>query len=309
MQRSIQKQTANTYFIDIEAGAETARLLDLDQLMTAQTGLFPVPMHEVVAREEETVSRVLDLACGPGGWALEVAYALPEVEVVGVDVSTSMVQYAAARARTQHLSNASFERMDITQPLGFPDSAFAYVNARFLVGFMRPNEWLPLLRECRRVLMPGGILCLTESEWPITTSRAYETLKRTVSRALWLAQQSLSADGHDFGVTALLAHFLREAGYQDIEHQAHAIEWSAGTPMGVASYHQCEAAFALLRPFVLAMDVTTERAYDDLYAQMLTDLRSPSFCAVTYPLTIWGKTSETVAQEHEALLAPEAVLS
>jgi ubiquinone/menaquinone biosynthesis C-methylase UbiE len=284
----------NTYFIDIEAGTETARLLDLDQLMNAQTGLFPMPTQEVFPGDD-VAYRVLDLACGPGGWVLEVAYSLPDVEVVGVDVSSSMVQYAAARAETQRRRNASFEHMDVTQPLTFPDASFAYVNARFLVGFMRPQDWLPLLRECRRLLVPGGTLCLTESEWPITTSKAYETLKRKVSMALWLAKQSVSADGQEFGVTALLGRWLREAGYQEIAHQAHAVEWSAGTAMGAASYHQCEAAFALLRPFVLKMGMATEEMYDGLYEQMLTDLRSLSFCAVTYPLTVWGKTPEAAA--------------
>jgi SAM-dependent methyltransferase len=84
--------------------------------MNAHMGLFPMPTHEFFPGDG-VAHRVLDLACGPGGWALEVAYNLPEVEVVGVDVSLSIVQYASIRAQTQQRRNASFEQMDITRPL------------------------------------------------------------------------------------------------------------------------------------------------------------------------------------------------
>ncbi len=33
------------------------------------------------------VHLVLDLACGPGGWAIDVARAYPNIDVMGVDIS------------------------------------------------------------------------------------------------------------------------------------------------------------------------------------------------------------------------------
>ncbi len=281
--------TKGFYFIDVQSAAECARLIEQDQLVRAHTGLFPLPVKDLFPLFGEHEYRVLDLACGPGGWALEVAHQVPSLEVIGVDNAPVMVEYATARAQSQNISNVSFEIMDITKPLTFRDASFQYINARFLVGLMKPDAWPPLVQECTRLLAPGGTLCLTESEWPITNSKAYETLKRMVTQALWVAEQSLSPDGQEFGVTPMLSHFLYEAGYHAIGHKATAMEWSAGTALNTASYYQCQAAFELLRPFVLKMGMATQETYVSLFAQMLDDLCSPSFCAISYPLTVWGQ--------------------
>ncbi len=279
-------ETTNTYIIDTEDPTELTRLMEQDRLLTAQTGLFPRPPAELFPTPGE--DEVLDLACGPGGWAIEVSYALPSVEVTGIDLSPSMVGYATMRARTQHRENVSFEVMDITQPLSLSDSTFRYINARFLLGFLRPEQWLPLLQECKRLLVPGGTLCLTEAEWAMTNSRAYETLKRMVTRALWVAKQSLSPDGQDLGVTPLLSSFLRQAGYQELGQKATAIEWSAGIELHTSMMDQSRAAFALLRPFVLKMGMATAETYDALYGQMLEEVSALTFCGVFTPLTVWG---------------------
>lgn len=278
----------NDYCIDIENGVETARLVDQDRLLNRLMGLFPVSPTALFGTGICIRDRVLDLACGPGGWALEVAYAHPDVEVIGVDVARTMIAYAAAHAQVQDRQNVSFEELDITRPLPFADGSYTYIHARFLAGFLRPTQWMPVLRECRRVLAPGGTLSLTESEWAVTTSTAYEALKRLVSTVLWRANQSLSVDGQSLGVTARLAAFLREVGYQDIRHRTDALEWSFGTPLYEVSSMQCELLFALLRPCVLTKGAVTEEGYQALYEHLLTEMRMPDFCAVASPLTVWG---------------------
>src|SRR5579875_78129 len=165
--RQSSADAEGTYFIDAEEAAELARLMQQDRLVTeVMGGLLP---------ELETLpatAQVLDLACGPGGWALELAFRYPDAEVIGVDRSPSTVAYANAQARARGLSNIHFAVMDVTQPLAFSDASFDLINARFLAGFMRPQDWPRLLTECRRLLKPGGLLRLTESEWGLTTSPA-----------------------------------------------------------------------------------------------------------------------------------------
>ena len=81
----------NTYILDAESGTEMARLMKQDRLLTqGMGGLFP---------ERDDVSSmhaILDIACGPGGWVLDVAYAYPKIEVVGIDISNTMIEYARA---------------------------------------------------------------------------------------------------------------------------------------------------------------------------------------------------------------------
>src|SRR5690348_17634887 len=108
----------NSYVIDAESAAEMARLMRQDQAMTAGMG---GPLTEIDLSE---VQSVLDLACGPGGWPLELAYTYSDMEIVGVDISERMIAYAQSQAQVQQRSNISFHVMDILKPLDFPDNSF-----------------------------------------------------------------------------------------------------------------------------------------------------------------------------------------
>lgn len=66
-----------------------------------------------------------------------MAFAYPDIEVVGIDISQQMIEYARAQARVQGLDNAYFHVMDATQPLDFPDSSFDLINGRTL-AFLPP---------------------------------------------------------------------------------------------------------------------------------------------------------------------------
>jgi SAM-dependent methyltransferase len=134
------------------------------QLLTrCMGGVFPELGDELA-----NMHSILDLACGRGGWVLDAAYAYPTVEVVGIDIDASLVQYARAHARVQGLENATFQHMDISRPLAFPDHSIDLINARFLFSVLSKNAWTPLVAECLRILRPGGVLRLTEMEKPIS---------------------------------------------------------------------------------------------------------------------------------------------
>src|SRR5579884_751697 len=102
------------YLLDTETLTEMNRLLSLDGIFTRSMG-GPLPEQEDLSH----VTRVLDLACGPGGWALLVAERYPQMQVMGIDISPQMIGYARERARAQSLANASFQVMNILQPLAF----------------------------------------------------------------------------------------------------------------------------------------------------------------------------------------------
>src|SRR5258708_4848121 len=155
----------NEYVIDIEDPTETARLIEQSKLLNvAMDGVFPPDL------DLTGVVRVLDLACGPGEWANEVAFDYPQMQVVGVDLNSTMVNYANAFARVQGLPNVSFELMDLMGSLDFHDASFELINGRFLAGFQNPTSWSALLSECWRVLVPGGIMLLSECEMGISNS-------------------------------------------------------------------------------------------------------------------------------------------
>jgi ubiquinone/menaquinone biosynthesis C-methylase UbiE len=230
---------SNGYVIDAESPAETARLMKQDRLLTeCMGGVFPEGV------DLSTSTAILDLACGPGGWALDVAFAYPHIQVVGVDISRTTIEYAHARALTQGLDNATFKVMDVTRPLEFPDACFDLVNARLLVSVLSTEAWLPLLRECVRVTRPGGLIRLTECERSISTSPALEDLTALGALALKMAGHSFSPDGRTLGITPVLARLLREAGCQQIGRMAHVIDYSVGSSIHRGHVGQCPGGLA-----------------------------------------------------------------
>ncbi|RAQ98416.1 class I SAM-dependent methyltransferase [Thermogemmatispora tikiterensis] len=273
-----------TYFIDAEEAAELARLMQQDRLVTeAMGGLLP----ELEALP--SAAQVLDLACGPGGWALEMAFRYPKAEVIGVDLSPSIVDYANAQARSRGLSNVQFAAMNITQPLAFADASFDLINARFLAGFMRPQDWPRLLTECRRLLKPGGVIRLTESEWGLTTSPATQRYYALCSEALKRAGQSFSPDGHHLGITPMLAPLLRQAGFEDVRLRGGALEWSSGTPQHYSTFKNIFVMFDLLKPFLVRTGVASAEEVEPLYQQAVAEMQAPDFFAVWFWLTAWGR--------------------
>ncbi len=220
----------------------------------------------------------------------EVAFANPDIEVVGIDLSHSMIEYATAQARVQGLDNARFEIMDMTGPLDFPDGYFDLINAR-LIAFLTPATWPKFLSECLRVIRPGGIYRETETEFSISNSKALERLEAIFKRALWAAGKSFSPEGLHMGITPMLGQLLRDAGCQNTGLQVHAIDYSAGTSYYEGFCHDWRASYKLTQPFFVRTKVATQEELDQLYEQMVLDTLSDNFRAVYLLLTSWGEKS------------------
>ena len=275
----------NLYFIDHESGAEMTRLLDQDRLFTkAMGGLLPERSNDFSG-----LHRVLDLGCGPGGWVQEVAFANPEVEAVGVDISQQMIAYAQMQARMQGLHNAKFRVGDIQQPLDFPDNYFDLVNAR-LVAFLTPAMWPKFVRECVRIARPGGIIRLTESEaGTITNSAALEKMTAIFCQAMYRTGQSFSPTGRLLGITPMLSRLLRDAGCQNVQLRAEVIDFSAGTEAHVGLCKDTQVFFSLMHPFLIGLGLVTREEADQLSQQMELEMMKDDFCGEFLLFTAWGQ--------------------
>ncbi len=277
--------TANTYVIDTSNGTEIARLIDQSQILARYLGgVFPEPAEEL-----PPLHNILDLACGPGCWVLNVAYAYPKVSVLGVDIDASLVRYARARARTQGLKNAMFQIMDITRPLNFPENTFDLINAQFLFGVLQQSVWSPLIAECLRILRPGGVLRVTEGENPLTNSLAGEELSAIFSLALHKSGRGFSPDGRNIGMTPMLGWLLRTAGFISIEKVAYPLDFSTGTLEHTAMRENCLVAVQLIKPFLMDMEVISERDFNQLFHQFSIDLLSETFCGLWVIQSSWGR--------------------
>ncbi len=286
------EQSNTTYVMDAENAAEMARLLRQDRLLTqGMGGLFPAPL------EIASMHRLLDLGCGPGGWARAVAAKYPQVQVTGIDISQLMIEYARTQALEQQLGNVAFAVANVREPLDFPDNTFDLMNGRFLFAFMSPDAWPKLLQDCYRLTRPGGILILTETEGPLSNSPATERLYAMSVEAMKRAGQSLSPDGRRVGITPMLGKFFRDAGYVNIGYKAHVLDCSAGALAYQDVYQDYMAAYKLMQPYLVKMGVTTPEEVEGVYQRMLEEQQAQDFCEVWFYMSVWGEKPVKAASE------------
>jgi len=281
---SLRDDEENTYQLDPEHESELTRLIRQSRFMTnAQGGLFPE--HVIWP-----ASRIIDLACGSGDWALDLASAYRDegVEVFGIDISKLMIEYAQAQATALQLTNATFTVGNLLKPLPFPDHHFDIVNARFLT-FVPTTSWDQLLQECYRILKPGGLIRLTESEAALSNSPAFEKLTLMVVQALNKAGQGFSPNGHALSVTAMLRSFLENNGFQEVRERPTMINASYGQEFHEFQYQNYVIGSSMILPFLVKYDITTPTEFEQVFEQMRHEMQKRSFCSMNFLVTAWGE--------------------
>ena len=278
-----QEQQSSTFIME-ENSTQLAWLFNLDANLTrAMGGVFPERGGDIADMHD-----ILDLACGAGGWALEVAHLYPHTQVVGVDINKQLIENVRTLATTRGIHNAHYQITNILDPLPFPDASFNLVNARTLYSSFEPTDWLPMLRECHRILRPGGTLRLTEMERHLTSSLANERMWDLLTRALYISGRSFSSDGHHIGIIPHLGRLLHETGFQHIQNRASTPEISSQTPHFGTWREQDTYAWQLVEPFLVRTGVATLEEVQALRAEGLRDFTSENFCAIAFYFTCWG---------------------
>jgi SAM-dependent methyltransferase len=111
--------------------------------------------------ELTTASRVLEIGCGSGGYALHLA-GTTGCSILGIDINQAGISNANSLARERNLSDrAEFQQCDVARPLPYGGLAFeaAFANDVFCHVPARSD----LLREIFRVLKPGARLLFSDA--------------------------------------------------------------------------------------------------------------------------------------------------
>lgn len=284
----------NPYIFDAESETEMVRLQKQERLMTeALGGLFPERPEELGG-----VQNLLDVGCGPAGWALSVAHAYPKVYVTGIDISERMIRYARAMAKVQWLdNNTEFRVMDATQPLDFPDNTFDLINARYIIGFMNTTQWPEFLRECWRILRPGGVVRLTEWDGGTSTSPAINQIGAMLSTLLWKSGKSFSVDGRGGMLVPRMKHLLRTAGFDHIQKKAYIIEAGPDVEGFDMWMEDVQITAQSLKPVWVKMGITTEEDFERVYREAYLDMLADDFSSIAYHATLWGTKGEKGSPE------------
>lgn len=100
--------------------------------------------------------RMLDIGTSSGKNLIPYLEAFPAVEAHGVDVAAPLLRYGHAIAEHRgvpiHFSQQNAEALD------FPDGHFDLIVSSFFFHEISSNAMGNVLRECRRLLRPGGMM-------------------------------------------------------------------------------------------------------------------------------------------------------
>jgi len=265
--------------------AEAARLRHLNSVLSRVQGGLP---------DLTGSPRILDLACGPGSWVFDVAKAYPHLQVVGVDdvplmIAIAKEQALAAGSNAMPLPNVAFHLAPELAALQFADGAFDFIHARGLAPKLTRDTWPGVVRECLRLLAPGGIAQLTGWELPVTGSPTWERYLELIAQAYHLAGKTLSGGARALGISAALPHLLRSAGFSPVQCQTTLLDFSADSPEHADVLQNAVVALRHIQPFLLAWDLVGSAEIEQLYQQAMAEMRAEDFTGGLVLLTVRGE--------------------
>jgi ubiquinone/menaquinone biosynthesis C-methylase UbiE len=103
---------------------------------------------------------ILDVACGTGRWARDLARQFPQAAVIGFDINQQQLEASlaeGARSGADYMpENCAFHTGNALEPFNFPDGAFDFVMARATSSFIPVSQWPAVIAQMARVCRSGG---------------------------------------------------------------------------------------------------------------------------------------------------------
>ncbi|MDJ0689675.1 MAG: methyltransferase domain-containing protein [Xenococcaceae cyanobacterium MO_188.B32] len=168
---------------------------------------YVLPPNETWIRQEVINAiggqprKILDLGCGTGSTTLLLKQAFPNAEVIGLDLSPYMLVMAEYKAKQAGLDIQWLHKK--AEATGFPDNDFDLVTASLLFHETPPIITQQILKECFRLLVPGGQVIILDGN--------QQTLRHTT----WLTEIFEEPYINDYAEGSIDA-WLGAAGFDSI---------------------------------------------------------------------------------------------
>ena len=278
------REQASTYFVLERSNLEEMHRLEIqDKMMTTSMGGVLKGVSDPAS-----LTRVLDVGCGTGGWLMETAKTYPTIEkLIGVDICDKIISYARVQAEAQQLDDrVGFRTMDALRILDFPSGSFDLVNLRAGGSWLRTWDWKKILIEYQRIARSDGIVRITEPRVEIeSNSPALAKLWDILLKAFHNSGRLFAPNGD--GIIDQLVPLMTQHRFQNIQTRIDAPTYRAGTEAGQHLYQDMLHLFHNLLPFFQKW-THVPNDYEETYQQALKEMQQPDFVA-TWPLfTVWG---------------------
>jgi SAM-dependent methyltransferase len=179
--------------------------------------------------------RVLELAAGPGDTGFLAARMVePGGSLICSDAVAGMLEVARERAQEQNITNVEFKQLQL-EWIDLPTASVDVILCRWAV--MLTVDPAAALRECRRVLKPGGRLAL--AVWDPPEVNPWTAIVQRTLIELGHAEPPVPGSPGMFALAApgRLTGLLEDAGFLEIEtasvpiirHYANVTDWLGET--------------------------------------------------------------------------------
>lgn len=155
--------------------------------------------------------RLLDIGCGPGTITVDLARQVAPGEVLGLDAAEEVVVQAEAHRRDQGVANVRFATGDVYD-LDLPDEHFDVVHAHQVLQHL--TDPVRALEEMRRVLRPGGLVAVRDSDYGTFT---WAPAEPRLDRWLELYHEVTARNDAEADAGRHLLGWVQRAGFRDIE--------------------------------------------------------------------------------------------
>lgn len=146
------KRSAAIYDVSVE-------VLFLGSADVMRRQAIPPLVHFARAQPERPL-RLLDVACGTGRFLRQLAAALPDARLTGLDLSAWYLQEAREQlSSVRHLSLVEHD----AEALPFRDRTYDALTCIYLIHEVPPRARTEILAEMLRVLVPGGLCVLVDA--------------------------------------------------------------------------------------------------------------------------------------------------
>jgi len=161
---------------------------------------------------------VLDVGCGVGSIALDLALTVAPGRMVGIDADAGQIEVARRSAAERGIDNAEFFTASVYE-LPFEAANFDVVYANAVLMYVR--DQVRALIEMRRVLRPGGLAAVTDDDLGTVVISPDRPELELAPR---LFERAIAHEGGNARYSRRLRTLMLEAGFERTQGVAHAPE-------------------------------------------------------------------------------------
>ncbi|KAK8164555.1 S-adenosyl-L-methionine-dependent methyltransferase [Phyllosticta citrichinensis] len=153
------------------------------------------------------VSKVLDIGCGTGLWAIEFAERNPTAQVIGTDLSPTQPTCVP--------SNCRFELDDASDEWTYAPNSFDFIHIRSLFGCIA--SWPTLYARALRCLKPGGYIEHVEMAHEFKSPDDSIPAGSAMASMASLSARACAVTGKPGDVIYRMKDWMGEAGFKDVK--------------------------------------------------------------------------------------------